>query len=31
MKGNFPVQLSYRFRMSLQRNSLVKLNAGAAG
>jgi hypothetical protein len=29
--GQFPVQSRYRFRVTPQRNSLVKLNAGAAG
>jgi hypothetical protein len=29
LMGN-PLQLRYRFRMTLQLNSLVKLNAGAA-
>jgi hypothetical protein len=27
----FPVQLRYRFRITLQRNLLVNLNAGGAG
>jgi hypothetical protein len=29
--GKCPVQSGYRFRATLQRNSLVKLNASAAG
>jgi hypothetical protein len=29
--GQYPVQSRYRFRVPLQRNSVVKLNTGVAG